>query len=395
MEREMYNESYIPEAWGWKQDCLAAWAALIDENPNASGFVPARVTGREHHLYELVCPDFRERPLFAGATAITNALAPVGRIGGARVSGRFEYAAAGPADYPVTGDWVLAEQDEAGGAPRIQHVLPRRSALSRARAGTVSDEQVLASNVDVIFLVFALDGGRNFLVRFLERALVVAKNSGAECRIVLNKADLATAEERAQALDDARAAAPNVPVIALSAKTGEGVGELSALASRGETACMLGKSGVGKSALVNALASGATLAREGRVREDDLRGRHTTTSSALYRLESGLLLIDSPGIRELKLWGDAEGLALGFPEIAELAESCRFADCAHEGEPGCAVQEALATGALDQRRYLAYLDLVKEQAWIERRDDDRARRENDQKWKQISKFQKELKKSRR
>lgn len=422
MEREMKSESYTPEAWGWKQDCLASWAALIGENPNAKALVPARVTGREHHLYELVCPDFAGRTprtgdasagananASVGATAVASANepapapapAPVSRFGGSRVTGRFEYAAAGPADYPVTGDWVLVEPGESGGAPRIQYVLPRRSALSRARAGTVSDEQVLASNVDVIFLVFALDGGRNFLVRFLERALVVAKNSGAECRIVLNKVDLATAEEREQALDDARAAAPRVPVIALSAKTGEGVGELAALASPGETACMLGKSGVGKSALVNALASSATLAssaslaREGRVREDDLRGRHTTTSSALYRLESGLLLIDSPGIRELKLWGDAEGLAGGFPEIAELAERCRFADCAHEGEPGCAVQEALATGALDQGRYLAYLDLVKEQAWIERRDDDRARRENDQKWKQISKFQKELKKSRR
>lgn len=399
----MEHEIFTPEAWGWKQDRFAQWAALLGENPRAGELIPARVTGREHHLYELVCPDFRVRPLFAGAHsgAVATARESVGRIGGARVSGRFEYAASGPADYPVTGDWVLAEPDEAGGAPRIQHVLPRRSALSRARAGTVSDEQVLASNVDVIFLVFALDGGRNFLVRFLERALVVAKNSGAECRIVLNKADLATAEERAQALDDARAAAPSVPVVALSAKTGEGVGELAALASSGETACMLGKSGVGKSALVNALgtsaslASSATLAREGYVREDDLRGRHTTTSSKLYRLESGLLLIDSPGIRELKVWGDAEGLEGGFPEIAELAARCRFADCAHEEEPGCAVQEALASGELDQGRYLAYLDLAKEQAWIERRDDDRARRENDQKWKQISKFQKELKKSRR
>ena len=194
---------------------------------------------------------------------------------------------------------------------------------------------------------------------------------------------------------------------------------------------MLGKSGVGKSALVNALASNAALgrstamsasaalsenavlcenaavygdaapsrnaplAREGRVREDDLRGRHTTTSSRLYRLDSGILLIDSPGIRELKLWGDADGLEGGFPEIAELARRCRFADCAHEGEPGCAVQEALNSGALDQRRYLAYLELAKEQAWVERRNDDRAKRENDQKWKQISKLQKEIKKERR
>jgi ribosome biogenesis GTPase len=407
----MENEFFTPESWGWKQDCYAAWSALLDENPDARALAPARVTGRERHDYELVCPDFRGRPLFESVPAM------VGRFGGARVSGRFEYGAAGPADFPAPGDWVLVDGE--AGTPRIQAVLPRRSALSRARAGTVADEQVLAANVDVIFLVFALDGGRNFLLRFLERALVVARNSGAACCVVLNKADLASAEERNRALDEARRAAPYANVVILSAKTGEGLDGLSAAISPGETGCMLGKSGVGKSALVNALAASAALgqsatfeinaacsenptlgqdtplAREGRVRADDLRGRHTTTSSRLYRLDSGILLIDSPGIRELKLWGDADGLEGGFPEIACLAVQCRFADCAHEGEPGCAVQEALSSGALDQSRYLAYLELVKEQAWIERRNDDRARRENDQKWKQISKLQKEIKKERR
>jgi ribosome biogenesis GTPase len=407
----MENEFFTPESWGWKQDCYAAWSALLDENPDARALAPARVTGRERHDYELVCPDFRGRPLFESVPAM------VGRFGGARVSGRFEYGAAGPADFPAPGDWVLVDGE--AGTPRIQAVLTRRSALSRARAGTVADEQVLAANVDVIFLVFAIDGGRNFLLRFLERALVVARNSGAACCVVLNKADLASAEERDRALDEARRAAPYANVIALSAKTGEGLEGLSAAISPGETGCMLGKSGVGKSALVNALAASAALgqsaafeinaacgenptlgqdtplAREGRVRADDLRGRHTTTSSRLYRLDSGILLIDSPGIRELKLWGDADGLEGGFPEIACLAAQCRFADCAHEGEPGCAVQEALNSGALDQSRYLAYLELVKEQAWVERRNDDRARRENDQKWKQISKLQKEIKKERR
>lgn len=393
------NEVFTPESWGWKQDCYAAWSALLDENPGARALAPARITGREHHDYELVCPDFRGRPLFESAPAL------VGRFDGARVSGRFEYTASGPADFPAPGDWVLVDGD--AGSPRIQGLLPRRSALSRARAGTVADEQVLASNVDVIFLVFALDGGRNFLVRFLERALVVARNSGAACCIVLNKADLATEEERERSLDEARRAAPYANVVALSAKTGEGLEGLSAAISPGETGCMLGKSGVGKSALVNALGRDtafsksaapsldAPLAREGHVREDDLRGRHTTTSSRLYRLDSGILLIDSPGIRELKLWGDAEGLEGAFPEIAEIASQCRFADCAHEGEPGCAVREALESGALDQSRYLAYLALAKEQAWIERRSDDRARRENDQKWKQISKLQKEIKKERK
>ncbi len=391
---------FSPESWGWKREFHAAWMALVDSNPGFRAFSPARVTGREHHRYEIVRPDFRS---LAGFASLSGEPARFGFSVGVPVSGRFEYGATGPADYPVIGDWVLVEAENE--SLRIQGVLARRSALSRGSAGPICDEQVLAANVDVIFLVFALDGGRNFLLRFLERALIVAKNSGAACCIVLNKADLATAEERERSLFDARRAAPHLPVVALSAKTGEGVGDLSAIISPGETGCVLGKSGVGKSALVNALArradstgamdldGAADLAREGAVRGDDLRGRHTTTSSHLYRLESGLLMIDSPGIRELKIWGDADALEGGFPEIGELALSCRFSDCSHAEEPGCAVREALVSGALDPARYRAYLDLSKEQAWLERRNDDRARRADDHKWKQISKAQKELKKN--
>lgn len=404
------NADYAPESWGWKTEFLAAWSQAIDLNPEMARYVPARVTGRERHLYEVVCPDFGGR---SGLDRFTDASPCVGVYADVRVSGRFEYGAVASADYPVIGDWVLVESDS--GAPRIQAVLGRRSALSRGSAGPRCEEQALAANVDVVLLVFALDGGRNFLARFLERALVVAKNSGASCCVVLNKADLATDAEREEALAEASRVAPLAPVVTMSARTGEGIDELLAVVSPGETVCMLGKSGVGKSALVNALARkfgrdgvatpGAKddsvvdgvdfpvpLAREGSVREDDLRGRHTTTSSSLYRLDSGLLLIDSPGIRELKLWGDADALAGGFPEIAELASRCRFADCRHGTEPGCAVRDALESGSLDAARYRAYLDLAREQAWVERRSDDRARRENDQKWKRISKFQKELKK---
>ena len=382
------NDNYVPEAWGWKGEFHAAWAAAREADRGGRPLVPGRVTGREHHLYEVVCPDFSGRPDFSGSPNIS------GRHGDVRVSGRFDHEAALPSDYPAPGDWVLVDPEEA--ALRIHAVLSRRSSLSRAMAGPRNEEQVLAANIDTLFLVFALDGGRNFLVRLLERGLVIAKNSGAAPCIVLNKADLATVEDRERALAEAAHAAPTVPVVALSAKTGEGLGELAAYLSPGETVGMLGKSGVGKSALVNALGTyegGRAVAREGQVREDDLRGRHTTTSSRLYRLDSGILLIDSPGIRELKIWGDADGLDGGFPEIAELATRCRFSDCAHSGEAGCAVLEALNTGELDQARYLAYLDLVKEQAWLERRTDERAQREEKQKWKQIAKFQKEFKKN--
>ncbi len=410
----MNTIDYSPESWGWKPEFLASWASLLDERPELSPLVPARVTRREHHLYEIARPDFSGRHP-AGIPARDDGGAGTaesrGLFGGVRVSGRFEYGAGNAVDYPVVGDWVLV--DGGSGTPRIHATFPRRTALSRGSAGPRCDEQTLAANVDVIFLVFALDGGRNFLPRFLERALVVARNSGAAPCVVLNKADLAADGDRADALRDARAYAPQANVVALSAKTGEGVGDLARFLSPGETACMLGKSGVGKSALVNALGRASSgdvtsrsdgaprddgsvegIAREGRVREDDLRGRHTTTSSRLYRFDSGVLLIDSPGIRELKVWGEADVLEGGFPEIAELATQCRFSDCSHADEPGCAVRAALATGELDNARFLSYLALSREQAWLERRNDDRARRENDQKWKQISKLQKELKKNR-
>jgi ribosome biogenesis GTPase / thiamine phosphate phosphatase len=400
----MTHDIYKPEDWGWKQEFHASWAAAIDSQTDSHPRIPARVTGKEHHLYEIVVPDFSGRP---GFPTIKNFS---GRYKTARVSGRFEYGAMDPSDYPVIGDWVVIDPDAE--SPRIQGLLQRRSALQRGSAGSKCDGQILAANIDTLFLVFALDGGRNFLVRLLERGLVVAKNSGAEACIVLNKVDLTTDEERERILAIAHGAAPNVPVIALSAKTGEGLSDLAYLLSPGETVGMLGKSGVGKSALVNALEEycqngksaekprnsqaqvKTTLTREGEVRNDDLRGRHTTTSSHLYRLDSGILVIDSPGIRELKIWGDAEGISGGFPDIAELALRCKFANCGHMEEPGCAVKKAIEAGELEQKRYQAYRELVKEQDWLERRNDERAKRENEEKWKRISKFQKELKKSR-
>jgi ribosome biogenesis GTPase / thiamine phosphate phosphatase len=422
------NVDFLPESWGWKQEFFSAWnAAAVNEKkfpvqeegsepgPDSVS-MPARVTGREFHQYEVVCPDFSGRPGFP-RTQIER-----GIYGDVRVNGRFDYTAASRADYPVPGDWVLVEQE--AGTLRISAVLSRCSALSRTAAGPKTEEQVLAANLDMVCLVFALDGGRNFLERLLERALVAARNSGASVCVVLNKADLAQEEEKEYALAAVAYAAPDVPAVCVSAKTGEGIDILMQFLSPGNTIGVLGKSGVGKSALVNALAAYRTgknvqsagvppdaaecttgmsadrscgnepSAREGRIRDSDHRGRHTTTSSRLYRLPSGILMIDSPGIRELKIWGSTDSVDDGFPEIAELTGRCRFSDCSHTGEPGCAVLKALNAGQLDEARYRAWLDLQKEQQWMERRTNEQARRADKEKWKRISKFQKELKRGR-
>lgn len=394
------------EAWGWKPEFHASWAAAMEKEREGKRVLPARVTARGHHRYEVIIPDLDGRPGFPDCPGLA------GRHEGVAVSGRFRYDAEDPGDYPVVGDWVLVDPDEDG--IRIRSVLRRRSALTRGRAGRESGGQVLAANIDTLLLVFALDGGRNFLPRLLERSLVAARNSGAVPCILLNKADLASEEDRERAFLEAEYAAPSVPVLAVSARTGEGLDDLRARLSPGETIGMLGKSGVGKSALVNALARcgrdesgndgvlrkagvGAPApdasAREGGIRPGDLRGRHTTTASRLYRLSSGLLLIDGPGIRELKIWGSAEGLEGGFPELAALSGRCRFRDCGHSGEPGCAVLEALDSGELEPSRYLSYLELSRERDRLEKRTDERARRGDKRKWKQISKQRKALKQS--
>lgn len=419
------TQDFSPQAWGWKGEFFADYQNTQAPHPDrdsaaAPRLSPARVVGRERHDYRIVCPDFSE------------ILGPGPRPGPrerVRVSGRFEHEATSEADYPAVGDWVLVDPTE--DCARIHKVLRRITSLSRTEAGDRAAEQVLAANLDSILLVFALDGGRNYLLRFLERALIVARASGANPCVVLNKLDLADPELLEKARSELSRNFPDLPRFEVSAKSGQGLAELRAYLCPGETIGMLGKSGVGKSALVNALGSGSLgssplgsgslessplsaepiavdtggeastgaeslgqrpLSREGQVRADDLRGRHTTTSSRLYRLDSGLLLIDSPGIRELRILGEADDLGGGFPEIAELAQSCRFADCSHAGEPGCAIAAALESGQLDPARHRAWQDLRREQAWQERRDDQRAKAEHKRKWKQISKFQKELKK---
>jgi ribosome biogenesis GTPase / thiamine phosphate phosphatase len=269
----------------------------------------------------------------------------------------------------------------------IEQVLPRRGVLSRKAAGEKEEEQVLAANVDTAFLVFAADGGRGFLPRLVERFLTLARNGGVRPVILLNKADLA--EDLQPYRDEADACAPGVDVLCTSARTGMSLDLLGGLLSPGETHFFLGKSGVGKSSLINALF-GREVMRTAEVRESDRRGRHTTSSRDLLLLPNGALLVDAPGLREAALWADAGGVDDAFPDIAGLAADCRFRDCSHSGEPGCAVQAALVEGSLDHRRYESYLDFRREARYHRLAADENAQRLERIRWKKIAKAVKDL-----
>ncbi|HXM54240.1 MAG TPA: ribosome small subunit-dependent GTPase A [Candidatus Dormibacteraeota bacterium] len=266
-------------------------------------------------------------------------------------------------DLPAIGDWVAIRRS--AGQTVIETVVERRTAFRRKVAGHTSHEQVMAANIDVAMVVAALDAAPN--LRRLERALAAALASGARPLVLLNKADLAGDTAVALTAETERIAG-DAPVVAISAITGQGVERLTPLIPPGTTAVLLGPSGVGKSTLVNRL-SGNDVMRTGAVRADG-KGRHTTTHRELFPMPWGGLLIDTPGLRELQLWADvdeADGLAILFADIDELAARCRFADCEHAHEPGCAVQAAIARGDLTAGRLQSYRKLRREAGAVERR----------------------------
>ena len=295
----------------------------------------------------------------------------------ARLSGRFLHEALAPADFPVAGDWVALR----GG--RIEAVLPRRTKLSRKQPGGANQEQVLAANIDVLFIVCGLDG--DFSPRRIERYLVLAAESGAEPVVVLNKADLcAGAGERIAATE-----ALGAPVIAISALEGRGMQQMAAFMERGRTAALIGSSGVGKSTIVNALLR-SEVQRTREVHGHDSRGRHTTTHRELILMPGGWLLLDMPGLREVQLWTDQPGLDTVFDDIAALAAGCRFRDCRHRGEPGCAVWLAVDERRLDESRLAAYDKLQREVAHLEARLDERVAAERKREIKRIHKAARKL-----
>jgi ribosome biogenesis GTPase / thiamine phosphate phosphatase len=304
------------------------------------------------------------------------------------VSGRFRHEAMGPGDFPSVGDWVVVSPRPGGDRATIHAVLPRRSRLARKVAGVVTGEQVLAANVDTLFLVNGLDG--DFNPRRIERALVLAWDSGAEPVLVLSKADLCP--DVPGRIAEVQALAPAASVVATSARETSGLESLGPWLRAGRTVALLGSSGVGKSTLLNRLL-GAEAQRTAEVRPADDRGRHTTSHRELFLLSDGALVVDTPGLREIQLWADDEDLDTAFRDIAALAAACRFGDCRHETEPDCAVRSALGSGDLSEGRFASYQKLQAELAHLERRQDLRKQLEEKARWKAIHKAQRRSKSS--
>lgn len=303
-----------------------------------------------------------------------------------RVSGRFRRDAIGPADYPAVGDWVVVEPrlDERSGT--IHAVLPRRSAITRTagdsnRRGTghLADEQVMAANVDVALIVASIAIAPN--LRRLERYLALAWGSDTTPVLVLNKADLAS--DVVDAVTRVESVAVGVDIHPVSAISGSGLEAVACHLAPGRTAVVLGPSGVGKSTLVNALLGEERQVTRA-IREADGRGRHTTTHRELIPLPSGALLVDTPGIRSLELLDADDGVDLVYGDIETLAEACRFHDCRHRDEPGCAVRAAVDDGSLDGGRLAGYRKLQRHEAHVDRQTDLRAREAERRRWKVIS-----------
>lgn len=278
-------------------------------------------------------------------------------------TGRLRYTSDSADDWPVVGDWVALSP----GYPLIDAVLPRRTKFSRKQPGAATEEQILAANVDIVFVV--TDAGSDFNLPRIERYLLMVSQSGAKAIVVINKADLV--DDPSSWAGRAAQISGGQPVLAVSARTGEGLDGLRHQISSGKTAALAGSSGVGKSTIVNHLLGYERLPT-GSVRESDGRGRHTTTHREIIPIPGAGLLMDLPGLRELQVWGGAEAADEAFSDIGALAADCRFRDCSHGSEAGCAVLAAVADGRLDHRRYESYLKLQKELAYHETKVDERA-----------------------
>jgi len=331
--------SDVLSAYGWN----AYWQEIYARTEEAARrLLPARVVAQFSHSYSLMTAEGQH---------------------GATVTGKFEFLAAKRSDYPAVGDWVLAEPLPGENRSVIHSVLPRRSAMVRKVAGQVVEEQIVGANLDYLFIVNALN--QDFNLRKIERYLIAAWESGAAPVVLLTKADLCPDPE--SFIAQVESVAPGVPVHSLSAMYQIGREALAPYLKPGSTVAITGSSGVGKSTLLNWLAEQDLQLTQG-IRDADARGRHTTTHRELFLLASGALVMDTPGMRELQLWEANEGWQQTFSDIEQLAENCRFRDCKHDREAGCAVLDALQTGELDPKRLANYRKTAKELAHLARKE---------------------------
>jgi len=337
---------------GWNSHFDALW-----QEREQAEWLPARVISQQRGLWR-IAGDFAEC--------------------WAEASGTLRAAAEAGGDWPAAGDWVASEILSGGGRPLIQKVLPRRSKFVRKVAGRRLEEQVIAANVDTAFVVMALDG--DFNVRRLERYLAQCWESGAKSIVVLNKAD--DRDDVAARVAEVEGIAAGAPIFAVSALSGVGLEALDSFLAPGQTIVLLGSSGVGKSTLVNYFLRRDAQAVQS-VRASDSRGRHTTTSRELFALPGGALMIDTPGLRELQLWGVTDGVEQAFSDIEELAAQCKYGNCGHTTEPGCAVRTAIADGRLDENRLENQRKLEREQEFVRRKVDPEAQKQEKERVKQL------------
>lgn len=345
------------------------WSSTFEESfrqYREAGYQPARVAREDRERYQIIVDSGEMR---------------------AEVTGKFRHQARSRRDFPAVGDWVAVEIPPQSDIALIQAVLPRKSIFSRGATGPTTEEQVVAANVDTAFLV--MDLGRDFNPRRIERYLTLTWESGASPVILLTKTDVAQDIESAMA--EVEAVALGAPVHAISALTDDGMEQLSPYLEPGKTVALFGSSGAGKSTLINALLGEEKLLT--RELKEDGRGRHTTTWRELIQLPSGALVIDTPGMKQVELWADDASLDESFDDVARLAAQCRFSDCRHTTEPGCAVQAALADGRLPAGRWESYEKLQKELKYLHRKQDIRAALEEKARWKKIHMLAKRIAKN--
>ncbi|TMU88330.1 ribosome small subunit-dependent GTPase A [Bacillus sp. BHET2] len=296
-----------------------------------------------------------------------------------RISGRLRFQTVQREDLPAVGDWVHLSEE----GTIIEKVMPRTSKFSRKKAGIEAEEQIIAANIDTVFILSSLNDDLNS--NRMERYVLLCWESGANPVIVLTKSDTCMdIEEKRREVENTLL---GVKVIAISAVNQEGIEELQPYLDKGKTVALVGSSGVGKSTLTNMLV-GENVQKTKEIRESDDKGRHTTTHRELFVLDNGASIIDTPGMREIQLWQGQEGLSTQYNDIEELSNQCRFTDCSHEDEPGCQIRVAIQGGALSEERYEHYVKLQREIAYMERRGNKRLESLERKKWKNIGKQRK-------